>query len=153
MASKYVKSSDVFSTSGNGVVPKPTAADVTENKVLQADGNWVAQSGGGGSYSHDYSTNEKVVGKWIDGSPVYEKTYDCGNNPVELVSNAWSNTPIPNNNIGLIIDIKCIHANGTHFSFIAANTDNVSPGVVQVINVRSVNAWCRYFIIRYTKKS
>lgn len=30
---------------------------------------------GGGSSSHEYSTTEKVIGTWIDGSDVYEKTY------------------------------------------------------------------------------
>lgn len=30
-------------------------------------------------YSHDYSTSEQIVGTWIDGSPVYEKTiYNAG---------------------------------------------------------------------------
>ena len=29
---------------------------------------------GSGSKWHEYSTSEKVVGKWIDGKPIYEKT-------------------------------------------------------------------------------
>ena len=32
-------------------------------------------SGGGGSALHVYSTEEKVVGTWINGKPVYQKTY------------------------------------------------------------------------------
>ena len=28
-----------------------------------------------GSNMHDYSTDEQIVGTWIDGKPVYEKTY------------------------------------------------------------------------------
>jgi hypothetical protein len=31
--------------------------------------------GQGGSNMHDYSTDEQVVGTWIDGSTVYEKTF------------------------------------------------------------------------------
>jgi hypothetical protein len=31
--------------------------------------------GQGGSNMHDYSTDEQIVGTWIDGKPVYEKTY------------------------------------------------------------------------------
>lgn len=27
---------------------------------------------------HEYSTEEKVVGKWIDGKPIYEKTFEIG---------------------------------------------------------------------------
>lgn len=39
---------------------------------------------GSGSEWHEYSTEEKVVGKWFDGKPLYEKTFYynnvyCGN--------------------------------------------------------------------------
>lgn len=34
-----------------------------------------AGGGGGGSSSHNYSTTEQVIGTWIDGKPLYEKTY------------------------------------------------------------------------------
>lgn len=43
-----VGKSDTFNTARNGVVPKPTQADITNEKVLRADGVWVEQSGGGG---------------------------------------------------------------------------------------------------------
>lgn len=43
-----VGKNDTFNTSRNGVVPKPTQADITNEKVLRADGVWVEQSGGGG---------------------------------------------------------------------------------------------------------
>lgn len=35
--------------------------------------------GEGGSNMHDYSTDEQIVGTWIDGRPVYEKTFDFSN--------------------------------------------------------------------------
>lgn len=31
---------------------------------------------GSGSEWHEYSTDEKVVGKWTDGRPIYEKSWD-----------------------------------------------------------------------------
>ena len=34
----------------------------------------------GGSGGHNYSTTEQVVGTWINGKPLYEKTIDYGNN-------------------------------------------------------------------------
>jgi len=34
---------------------------------------------GSGSEWHEYSTDEKVVGKWIDGKPIYEKTINISN--------------------------------------------------------------------------
>ena len=41
---------------------------------------WFECGGGGsGGSSHNYSTTEQIVGTWIDGSPVYEKTiYNAG---------------------------------------------------------------------------
>jgi hypothetical protein len=35
--------------------------------------------GQGGSNMHDYSTDEQIVGTWIDGKPVYEKTFEFEN--------------------------------------------------------------------------
>lgn len=43
-----VDKTETFNTARNGVVPKPTQADITNEKVLRADGVWVEQSGGGG---------------------------------------------------------------------------------------------------------
>jgi len=104
MGHKYIKTTDVFSTSENGAVPKPTPADVTANKVLRADGAWVPQSGGGGGGgTHTYSTTEQVVGTWIDGSDIYENVFsgtfadmnatsvviDLGLGGVGWILNAW----------------------------------------------------------------
>lgn len=36
---------------------------------------------GSGSEWHEYSTNEKIVGKWIDGKPLYEKTFSTTSLP------------------------------------------------------------------------
>lgn len=108
MGHKYVKEDETFNISQNGVVPKPTAQEVTDNKYLRADGTWQIPPGGGGgstvsitptllsgtkiadfeidgnagelyapsggSSAHIYSTSEQVVGTWIDGKPIYEKT-------------------------------------------------------------------------------
>lgn len=52
MSHKYVKEEDTFSTLQNGTVPKPTAQEVSDGKVLSADGTWVPQSGGGGGTSN-----------------------------------------------------------------------------------------------------
>lgn len=36
-------------------------------------------SSGGGGAGHTYSTTEQVVGTWIDGKPLYEKTFEWNN--------------------------------------------------------------------------
>lgn len=42
--------------------------------------NVLAYSGGGSE--HTYSTTEHVIGTWIDGSPIYEKTFAVTSVPV-----------------------------------------------------------------------
>ena len=38
--------------------------------------------------NNDYSTDEKVIGKWIDGKPIYQKTFICSNN-FNFGANSW----------------------------------------------------------------
>ncbi len=53
----------------------------SNNQVLKYDATsqkWVNGNSSGGS-THNYSTTEQVVGTWVDGSPVYEKTFVVNN--------------------------------------------------------------------------
>lgn len=81
------------------VAPKADTSDVTAALALKADktelvdveanpsgtgtedltklkvGSAVYNIPSGGQYTHNYSTSEHAVGKWIDGSIIYEKTW------------------------------------------------------------------------------
>ena len=49
---------------------------------------------GQGVEANNFSTNEKVIGTWIDGKPLYQKTVDCGtlpNNTTKTVAHGISN--------------------------------------------------------------
>lgn len=50
------------------------------------------ESGGGGGGGQSYSTSEQIVGTWIDGSTLYQRTYDCGALP-----NKSSDLTVPHN--------------------------------------------------------
>ena len=43
----------------------------TKTTDTAGSGTWTTQGG----YAHHYSTSEKVIGTWIDGKPLYEKSY------------------------------------------------------------------------------
>ena len=59
------------STAGvHGLVPAPQAGD--EDKFLTGAGTFASPSGG----EDEYSTTEHKVGKWIDGSDLYECTFN-----------------------------------------------------------------------------
>jgi hypothetical protein len=105
------------------------------------------------SGKHVYSTQEQVVGKWIDGSVVYEKTYDIG----YLTSN---NKTIAHgiSGFGHIIQLQGYVTNNTYdFPLPYATTDSASCIGVTVnrtnINIYSSNRsdYYGYLTIRYTK--
>ena len=50
-----------------------------------------------------YSTDERVIGKWIDGSVIYAKTIDCGALPANGESTSTNHNI---SNIGLIVGIE-----------------------------------------------
>lgn len=51
---------------------------------------------------NDYSTTEHIVGSWIDGKPVYQKTVNCG----KLPGNSTTRTNHGISNLGLVIWIS-----------------------------------------------
>ena len=71
-----------------------------------------------------YSTNEQVVGTWIDGKPVYQKTYNL-TNTVELTKDNWTiiNEVSDLANISAIIDCNAFTSGGT-FMVVHASVDS-----------------------------
>ena len=58
---------------------------------------------GSGSEWHEYSTEEKVVGKWIDGKPIYEKTIIVNGN---LTSGSWQALSTGLSNVETVVELK-----------------------------------------------
>lgn len=176
MGHKYVKENETFNTSRNGTVPKPTAQDVTDNNFLRADGSW--QRGAGGSVvsadqqissgieiggvtidgvrtafyapkpSQDYSTTEQVVGKWIDGKPIYQCVYQLPST-LNVPSNSWTATSVSNTNMKAIIKATAINSTGTLFDFLGAARD--SGNYVKLLQVRPSGIEINTLILQYTK--
>ena len=81
-----------------------TFTNLQTNDVLTYNGSvWVNDKN-----LYEYSTEEKVVGKWIDGRNVYERVISASN--IILESYIWTNVFMIEN-MEMIIDIK--HINGT----------------------------------------
>lgn len=78
----------------------------TKTSDTPGSGTWTPQ----GVPSHTYSTSEQVVGTWVDGSNVYEKTFN-------LTAPSTGLNSIPHNisNIGDVINIEgtAIRSNGS----------------------------------------
>lgn len=100
-----------------------------------------------GTPSHHYSTSEKVVGTWIDGSTVYERTWDFGSE-ITLQSNTWYSTSISASGFGKIIRTDGSDTNGTNFPIGAA-----IDSVIRLISFRNTTTGIKYLTLQYTKSS
>lgn len=139
---------------GSNVVPNPQGAATDTLVKLGIEGT-IYDFAGGGSSGHNYSTTEQVVGTWIDGSTIYEKTIVATN--IRVNTSDWQN-------LEQISDIdKLISTEGT----ITILFNGQQTGIGQYFNV-SVNSsgYVRFFCtawnnetadvvvtVRYTKTS
>ena len=122
----------------------------------------------GGAPIHNYSTNEQIVGTWIDGSIVYEKTiYDAGGTYGSIgIEHGISNFGHCISAIGTAYDIgykegsQRIGAGDVPFPRVASDNNNI--GVIGVntiyVNVNVPSAFNDriidiYITLRYTKSS
>ena len=100
---------------------------------------------------HIYSTAEQIVGKWIDGSDIYEKTWDFGSD-ISISYNSWTNTSILNDNFAVIVSAICRTNTG---SYVGDAMVNISGSTyIQLQTPRNNNnIGVRYLTLRYTKAS
>ena len=61
----------------------------TKTTDTPGSGTWTTQ----GALAHHYSTDEHIIGTWIDGKPLYEKTISR-NQRFSLVADSWAATDI-----------------------------------------------------------
>ena len=99
------------------------------------------------------ASGEKIVGQWIDGKPVYEKTWSFGSK-VSISNANWTDTPISSSGIERIV-YACGYNLGTanDKGFYPLNAMNENS-YVQCLSCRDgSNAPCAYILLRYTKTS
>lgn len=60
------------------------------------------QTGSVSNAQHNYSTSDQVIGTWIDGKPLYQRTWN--NLTVSISANTWANTGISATDIDTIVD-------------------------------------------------
>lgn len=108
----------------------------------------------------NYSTTEHVVGKWVDGKTLYEKTVDCGTLPNTTSKSVAHNI----SNIDKIVYLGGIAYAGTNsypLPFVQVSAGNVqgirinasSTNVVIVSSYDVSSLTNSYVTLRYTKSS
>ena len=104
-----------------------------------------------------YSTDEKLIGRWIDGKPLYQKTVDCGLMPSsgnKTISHGITGISKIVYVNGIMIDnsgggyvLPYVSVNASYNVFINTNVNDITIGVAN-------NAWGSnnaYVTIQYTK--
>lgn len=128
----------------------------TDGQLLMWDataGRWI--NGG-----HKYSTDEHVVGTWIDGKPIYEKTIFCGAMPNQETKEVAHNI----SNLDRVISINAcgknpISGGQVSFPYVQHRTDDdiqdsVFVNASNIIFISSINRSGiteMYVTLRYTK--
>ena len=115
----------------------------TKTTDQPGSGTWTPQ----GVPAHHYSTDEQIVGTWIDGDTLYERSYTFPSGLSVSGGGAWVSTGIDISDVDLIIDVKTFSTGGHNWPFAAVN----NTSVLHVVNPFSGSIAINYITIRYTK--
>lgn len=99
---------------GTTVIANPAGAATDTLNKLQVGATIYSIPSGGGS-SHTYSTTEQIVGTWIDGRTIYEKTVTGLTIALPAHNGSWINTGIDATNVGAVIGAFCMDASGQYY--------------------------------------
>ncbi len=133
----------ITASTGNTTVNIYLTIQYTKTADIPGSGSWTPQ----GVPAIHYSFDEHVVGTWVDGSTIYERT-DIYSGETVINSGDWRNTPSSGMGIAKIIDVVCYQNNNTVFCFQAAKINN---NIVQIL--APVTIGITGITIRYTKSS
>lgn len=99
-----------------------------------------------------YSTDEQIIGTWIDGKPIYRRTWNF-TTPVTVNSNSWADTDISvaSEYINMIIGCDAVSDAGAKWNFISATTDLATTTYVRLLNIRNTGVYVKYLTLEYTK--
>ena len=114
--------------------------------VQYKDGKLRTNNGGN---SHAYSITEQVVGTWIDGSDIYEKTF-VFNTALSLPYNTWVESDFTLGDGWKIIQQSCIDIYNANMGGV-----NITPystnGKLAFMNLRNNTSSLAYAILQYIK--
>ena len=100
-----------------------------------------------------YSTDERVVGTWIDGSEIYEKviTFESA---LSVSYSTYTDTTIDTTTIDKILRCDGIHENGPYVGALLADPTRESHTILGLQTTRNTaNSNVKSIIIQYTKRN
>lgn len=124
----------------------PSNANMKINKIVGI------KFGGASSGSDEtYSTDERAVGTWIDGSTIYQKTFEL-TTAVIVSNNTWTSTGISKGDIDKIISCEGMTSDGTCWGDLCA-TPNVDSYINLLTSRNGDTESVKWFTIKYTKST
>ena len=97
-----------------------------------------------------YSTEEKEVGVWHNGKPIYQRSFDLGTD-LQIAYNAFTNTTIDATDMDTIINVKGIYSTGaTIYNLMATKANNI---IALQSDRNNTGANVRFVVLQYTKTS
>jgi len=136
-----------LAVNGGSGLPKVTESD--NGKILGVvEGSWDKMNAPIGLL--DYSeTEQNTSRKWIDGSPIYQKTY-VFTNELAVSYDSWTETEIPVGDINNIIGSEAFNSSGSNWGVLMVTVDNTE--YVKLSTTRnSVGVEVKYLTLFYTK--
>ncbi len=120
----------------------------TKTTDVVGSGNWNTD----GVPTVHYSTTEQVIGTWIDGKPIYQRTWDFSASPVMLTYGTWVNSGISaGENIKAIISAELKYGTVANMGVeVAVNADGYPVAFQKVENTGNTRG-VTYCTLRYTK--
>lgn len=117
----------------------------TKSTDAPGSGTWTPQ----GVPAVHYSSDEKIVGTWIDGSTIYECSHVF---ETEInVGRTWVDTSWVVPNVDKILGVEAMTTAGTYWTLSAAKNSN---NEIRLLSFRTdENCNTKYLTIRYTKAS
>ena len=106
---------------------------------------------------HVYSDTEQIVGYWIDGSPIYERTLSLQAD-VTVNANAWKNSAVTVTEDIIIIDGRALYYSSqydmfTIWNFMGIQTNTSNKKAIDLYNSRDASCTVNILIIKYIKVS
>ena len=106
-------------------------------------------SGSGSAYYSPliYSTDEREVGVWTDGKPLYQKTIIL-NSVVQCTSGSWTDLSVSSLDIDKVICAESLGEDGVYWQAMSARYYQSS---LNLYNSRGSDVYIKYVTLRYTK--
>ena len=101
-----------------------------------------------GGEDMNYSTTEHEVGTWIDGSTIYEKTFEL-ESQLTVSSSTWTSSGVSCAGIDKIMGVELFGISNYQGGGLA----NIQNNVIMLQTTRNSDAYVKEFSLRYTKAS